>query len=81
MNYRLLTALALLAGATTAAQADPASAVGRAVGSFDQAALQRLINSPPQRITVAARCLEEQCSAGSSNVTDAGFLRCRRGRQ
>ncbi|MES1940009.1 hypothetical protein T5B8_07188 [Salinisphaera sp. T5B8] len=84
MNYRLLTALALLAGATTAAQADPTSALGRTVGSFGnglgQAAMQPLINSQPQWITIAPRSKEE-CFAESNGVINATFVRCRRGRQ
>ena len=84
MNYPIIAALALLAGATTAAQADPANALGRAVGSFSsgvsQAAMQPLINSQPQWITIAPRSKEE-CFAESNGVINATFVRCRRGCQ
>lgn len=84
MNYRLLTALALLAGATTAAHADPATALGRVFGNFGagvgEAAVQPLISSQAQWITIAPRSKEE-CFAESDGVINSTFVRCRRGPQ
>jgi hypothetical protein len=84
MNYQIIAALALLAGATTAAQADPAAAIGRALGTFSagisQAAVEPLRNSQPQWITIAPRSKEE-CFAESNGVINSTFVQCRRGRQ
>lgn len=82
--YRIIAALALFACATTAAQADPANILGRAVGSFSaavgKAAMQPLADSQPQWITIAPRSKEE-CFAESNGVVNSTFVRCRRGRQ
>ncbi|MES1950515.1 hypothetical protein S4A8_06638 [Salinisphaera sp. S4-8] len=51
------------------------SSFGNGLG---QAAMQPLINSQPQWITIAPR-LKEECFAESNGVINATFVRCRRG--
>tara|TARA_B100002049_G_scaffold224174_1_gene195290 strand:- start:741 stop:1007 length:267 start_codon:yes stop_codon:yes gene_type:complete len=82
MIYRTLATMALLAGTATAAQADPANALGRAFGNFGagvgQAAVAPLQNSQPQWITIAPRS-KEACFKESNGVINSTFVRCRRG--